>query len=228
MSIKAVCVVGPNGKPCEGGSNSGVTGTINFSQADASSPTHITYEVTGLTPGLHGFHVHEKADFSDGCMSAGPHYNPFGKTHGGPDDEERHVGDLGNIEADASGLAKGSMTAPLIHLYVFIYFSIVSAQLFYQNTQINRRLATPKLTRSLTLYFSIPSILLHSPSFPILPHPSPPFLTPQAGRVHRHRSLGHGPRGRRRLRQGRPRAVIHHWQRRRTRGVRGDQAGVTV
>ena len=30
---------------------------------------------------------HEKADFSNGCMSAGPHYNPFGKTHGGPNDD---------------------------------------------------------------------------------------------------------------------------------------------
>ena len=116
MSIKAVCVVGALGKPCEGGSNGAVAGTVNFTQADASSPTEISYEVSGLTPGLHGFHIHEKADFSDGCMSAGPHYNPFGKTHGGPCDEERHVGDLGNIEADASGVAKGSITAPLVHL----------------------------------------------------------------------------------------------------------------
>jgi superoxide dismutase, Cu-Zn family len=40
-----------------------------------------------LAPGLHGFHVHEFADFSNGCVSAGPHYNPFGAQHGGPEDE---------------------------------------------------------------------------------------------------------------------------------------------
>lgn len=35
--------------------------------------------------------------------------NPHNKTHGAPSDEARHVGDLGNIETDAQGNAKGSV-----------------------------------------------------------------------------------------------------------------------
>jgi len=115
--IRAVCDVAANGAPCDPSvpEVGVVKGQITFEQAEGG-PTTICYKITGLEPGLHGFHVHEFADFSNGCMSAGPHYNPYGKTHGAPEDEERHVGDLGNVEADADGVAAGSITDSLIQL----------------------------------------------------------------------------------------------------------------
>ena len=72
---------------------------------EASGKTRVTGEVTGLKPGNHGFHIHQFGDYSAGCVSAGPHFNPAGKEHGGPSDEIRHAGDLGNITADARGKA---------------------------------------------------------------------------------------------------------------------------
>ncbi|KAG8980412.1 Superoxide dismutase [Cu-Zn] [Tulasnella sp. 425] len=49
-------------------------------------------------------------------MSTGTHFNPFGKTHGAPDDKERHVGDLGNIQSDKDGVADVDITDHVISL----------------------------------------------------------------------------------------------------------------
>jgi len=115
--IIATCVVTPQGKPCGGGAETSVcSGTVRFEQVDEET-CRIHYHIKGLTPGKHGFHIHEKADFSDGCNSAGPHYNPHKKTHGAPGDEERHVGDLGNVEPDNDGVAQGEIHDKLIKLY---------------------------------------------------------------------------------------------------------------
>ena len=66
--------------------------------------------IEGLSPNAkHAFHVHELGDLSNGCISLASHYNPFGMTHGGKEAEVRHVGDLGNLQADANGVAKFSI-----------------------------------------------------------------------------------------------------------------------
>jgi Cu-Zn family superoxide dismutase len=81
-----------------------VHGTVTFTATDDG--VRVTAQLEGLTPGNHGFHVHEFGDCSaaDGT-SAGGHFNPAGAPHAGPDAGTRHTGDLGNLSADTQGMA---------------------------------------------------------------------------------------------------------------------------
>ncbi|KIO21358.1 hypothetical protein M407DRAFT_245499 [Tulasnella calospora MUT 4182] len=98
--------------------DSGVTGKLKIVQDGHWNPVHITGKITGLTPNaLRGFHIHALGDLSNGCMSTGTHFNPFGKTHGAPEDAERHVGDLGNVQSDKDGVADIDIRDNLISLY---------------------------------------------------------------------------------------------------------------
>src|SRR5581483_11552588 len=89
----------------------GVSGEVTFLKVDGG--VKVTAQVTGLTPGSHGFHIHEFGDCSAADFtSAGGHFNPAGVPHAGPKDAQHHAGDLGNIEADASGKATLEWTDP--------------------------------------------------------------------------------------------------------------------
>lgn len=93
----AICVLTKS----EGGN---VSGVLNFHQEDPDKPVVITGDLTGLSPGLHGFHIHVRGDLTKGCSTTGPHFDVgHGSWHGGRIDVVRHVGDLGNVEADYRG-----------------------------------------------------------------------------------------------------------------------------
>ena len=86
-----------------------VTGTVRFENEGGGARVFV--DVGGLDPnGVHGFHVHENGDCSapDGT-SAGGHFNPDGHDHGLPGAEARHAGDLGNLDADATGEFHGDL-----------------------------------------------------------------------------------------------------------------------
>ena len=90
-------------------SGSQVHGEAKFTQV--GNRVRVTAEIAGLTPGAHGFHIHEKGDCSaaDG-MSTGGHFNPLAKKHGAPDTPDRHAGDLGNLTANDYGKATLALT----------------------------------------------------------------------------------------------------------------------
>jgi len=86
----------------ESKSGSNVTGTATF--VEKNGKVTFTAKISGLKPGIHAIHIHEKSDCSaaDGS-SAGGHWNPTFKKHGKWGEGEHHKGDIGNFTADEKG-----------------------------------------------------------------------------------------------------------------------------
>lgn len=83
-------------------------GWVHFREVEGG--VRVLAKFKGLEPNQkHGFHLHEYGDFGDrdGGLTAGGHYDPQNTgRHGRPNAEEpHHAGDLGNLEANADGVA---------------------------------------------------------------------------------------------------------------------------
>uniref|UniRef100_A0A410JA94 Superoxide dismutase [Cu-Zn] n=1 Tax=Philasterides dicentrarchi TaxID=282688 RepID=A0A410JA94_9CILI len=91
----AICILREDG-------GSGVNGLVKLRQEEGQQ-VELKAEIKGLSAGLHGFHIHQFGNLTEGCKTAGPHYNPEGVVHGGPETQVRHVGDLGNILSQGNG-----------------------------------------------------------------------------------------------------------------------------
>jgi Cu-Zn family superoxide dismutase len=90
-------------------------GTVTFEKQPAG--VQVSVQLEGLTPGTHGFHVHEKGDCSaPDAASAGGHFNPTSQPHAAREAPSRHDGDLGNVEADASGRVQIKIVDPKLKL----------------------------------------------------------------------------------------------------------------
>ncbi|MEK6698783.1 MAG: superoxide dismutase [Cu-Zn] SodC [Nitrospirota bacterium] len=83
-----------------------------------------TPQLTDLTPGLHGFHVHQSPDCSAGMkegkqvpgLAAGGHYDPAmaGKHEG--HEGKGHLGDLPALTVGADGKTTTAVTAPRLKM----------------------------------------------------------------------------------------------------------------
>ncbi|MHA3978497.1 superoxide dismutase family protein [Halovulum sp. GXIMD14794] len=91
-------------------------GTVTFMESDQG--VLIRAELTGLSEGWHGFHLHETGSCDPDFAAAGDHYNPDGAGHGLLAGADHHAGDLPNIWVTADGMAKADVFTSDVTLQV--------------------------------------------------------------------------------------------------------------
>ena len=94
-----------------------IKGIVTFTEDLQKDDVIIDINIVGLKKNAkHGFHIHESGDLTNHCESMCAHFNPYGKTHGCPGSKNRHVGDLGNLETNATGTSHYKMRDNMIKL----------------------------------------------------------------------------------------------------------------
>jgi len=91
-------------------------GTATFTE-DATGRLHVNVHVEGLTPGLHGIHLHAIGQcVGPAFTSAGGHHNPLAAQHGLDNPLGAHAGDLPNLTVNVNGRGHLDATSDLATL----------------------------------------------------------------------------------------------------------------
>jgi len=115
-----------------------VTGVVFFEQECPTDPVTVTGHLEGLNQNQkHGMHVHQNSSLENACSGAGPHFNPAMVSHGAQSNgkQDRHVGDLGNIEANY----EGKVTIHIVDSIISLHPKPASAHPGYIDNNIMRR-----------------------------------------------------------------------------------------
>lgn len=88
----------------------------NIVVTDTTGGALIHVKLSGLPPGLHGFHIHETGKCEGDFTSAGGILNPLGAKHGFSNEEGPMAGDLPNLIVPASGDIEIELVTTLISL----------------------------------------------------------------------------------------------------------------
>jgi len=91
-------------------------GIVLMKELSVGGPVHFYVFIENIAHGLHGIHIHQSGDVSEGPKSLCSHYNPYKKEHGGLNDPNAHMGDLGNIYADEFSQAETEFVADYVRL----------------------------------------------------------------------------------------------------------------
>lgn len=106
--------VGQRAAATMSGADGSPMGTVTLEQGP--NGVLISADISGLTPGAHGFHIHTIGACTPDFSAAGGHFAPGGQGHGFMDPDGRHGGDLPNLHAAGDGTARADVFTDLVTL----------------------------------------------------------------------------------------------------------------
>ena len=99
--------VGQRAAAAISGSDGSPMGTVTLEQGP--NGVLVSADVSGLTPGPHGFHIHDVGACTPDFSAAGGHFAPSGHGHGFMYGDDQHAGDLPNLYAAGDGTARADV-----------------------------------------------------------------------------------------------------------------------